>query len=67
MRYPISKFQISKIWNLIVAKLKPRIVPLNCLQNLAGNAAPAADGVQTSANGAGNSEKIPEEKEEASK
>ena len=39
----------------------------NCPQNLAGNAAPAADGVQASANGAGNSEKIPEEKEEASK
>ena len=48
------------------AKLKPKIVSLNRPQNLAGNA-PAADGAQASANGAGNSEKIPEEKEEASK
>ena len=52
---------------MIEAKLKPKSAPLNCPQNLAGNAAPATDGVQGSANGAGNSEKIPEEKEEASK
>jgi len=49
------------------ATAKTKISQSISQQNLAGNAAPAADGVQTSANGAGNSEKIPEEKEEASK
>jgi len=49
------------------ATAKTKISQSISQQNLAGNAAPAADGVQASANGAGNSEKIPEEKEEASK
>ena len=51
------------------ATAKTKISQSISQQNLAGNAAPggtAADG-QASANGAGTSEKIPEEKEEASK
>ena len=50
------------------ATAKTKISQSISQQNLAGQAAPAtaADG-QASANGAGNSDKIPEEKEEASK
>ena len=49
------------------ASAKTKISQSISQQNLAGAAAPAADGQNSSANGAGNSEKIPEEKEEATK
>ena len=60
---------VNKAVGAATATAKTKISQSISQQNLAGNAAPgttAADG-QASANGAGTSEKIPEEKEEASK
>lgn len=59
---------VNKAVGAATATAKTKISQSISQQNLAGQAAPAtaADG-QASANGAGNSEKIPEEKEEASK
>jgi len=58
---------VNRAVGTATASAKTKISQSISQQNLAGAAAPAADGQNSSANGAGNSEKIPEEKEEATK